>query len=192
MRYAFTLVLALALSSCALTQKGEALSIRYFTPEHVRPQLTGADRPEKQKELRLGRVTSGVHLREPIAYRRGTFEIGYYDGLRWTERPELYVRRALTRTLFEEHAFERASDAPTLDVEIVSFEEVKTRELHAARIVTRIVLSTDRVILEDTMEVVEPVARDAPIEYFVAAMARALDAMSDRIAKRVGDALPTR
>lgn len=182
--------LILFLSGCALTNKADALDIRYFTPEHVRPRLTGAA-DARGPALRLGRVTSGLHLREPIAYRDGTYEVGYYEDRRWTERPDLYVRRELGRVLFEEHGFRRvvSGDAPTLDVEVIAFEEVKTRELHAARVVVRVLLVSDRVLLEDTITVDEPVAASAPIDEVVSAMARALDGMSDRVAREVGQVL---
>ncbi|HEY8073906.1 MAG TPA: ABC-type transport auxiliary lipoprotein family protein [Labilithrix sp.] len=184
------LLFALALSGCALTQKGEALDVRYFTPEHVRPTLTSAA-TESAHGLRLGRVSSGMHLRERIAYRDGPYEIGYYDDRRWTERPEVYVRRRLARVLFEERGFTRSDRAPNLDVEVIAFEEVRMRDEHAARIVVRAVLTgDDGVLFEDTITAEERVARGASIEEVVAATARALDTIGDEIAKRVNAALP--
>src|SRR5262245_40298154 len=118
----FFLLFPLSLGACALTSKGDALRIRYFTPEstHVRvtsaspgcPIPTGAGSAcpvpanawdHHTRAVELGRVWSGLHLREKIAYRDGAFEVGYYDDLRWTERPEVFVRRTLGRTLYEDH-----------------------------------------------------------------------------------------
>ncbi len=183
------LLLALALSGCALTQKGEALDVRFFTPEHVRPKLTSAS-DATGPALRLGRVSSSMHLREPIAHRDGPYEVNYYDDRRWTERPEVYVRRQLARALFEERGFRRSDQAPELDVEVIAFEEVRTREVHAARIVVRAVLVGEQgELFEDTITAEERVARGASIEDVVAATARALDTVSDEIAKRVNTAL---
>jgi cholesterol transport system auxiliary component len=191
MRRAALVLVAALLSGCALTQKGEALAVRYFTPEHLRPRLTGAGGQAAGPELRLGRVTSGTQLREPIAYREGAYEVGYYDDRRWTERPEVYVRRALARVLFEERGLRRATagDAPTLEIEVIAFEEVKASTLHAARVVLRVVLSADRTVVEDTIVREEPVPAGAPIDEVVAAIARALDGAADEVARRVEAAL---
>ena len=59
---------------------------------------------------------------------------------------------------------------------------------HAARIVLRLVLSTDHVLLEDTLAVSQPVVGDGFVDV-VAAMARALDQSSNEVARRVGYAL---
>ena len=70
------------------------------------------------------------------------------------------MRRAVERALFEDGPFQRAltGAAPTLDIEVVEFEEVKAPTTHAARIALRVALSsTDRVLLERTVAVSEPV-----------------------------------
>lgn len=181
-------ILALV-SGCALTQKSKPLEVTYYTPEYIR---TGVESPQTAPgpALRLGRVASGTDLGQRIVARDGSYEVGYYDGRRWTERPQVYVQRALSRTLFEESGFHRAlgGDAPELDVEVLSFEEVKTPAQHAARITLRLILSADRVLFEDTVAVSEPVA-GSHFDDVVAAMARALGTLSDEVARRVGSAL---
>ena len=136
MHVVLVLFLALAFDpSCALTERSKPLEVSFYTPERVRTE-SATSRPPTGPALRLGRVSSGVGLGERIAYRDGQYEVGYYDGRRWTERPEVYVRRALTRTLFEEGGLDRAlsESAPTLDVEVTaSFEEVKMPTAHAAQ-----------------------------------------------------------
>lgn len=192
-RFLAAAALALAaVSGCALTQKAKPLEVTYYTPEHVRSGVTSRQ-PAPSPALRLGRVASGTDLGARIVYGDGAYRVGYYDGRRWTERPELYLRRSLTRALFEESGFRRAmsGDAPTLDVEVLNFEEVKTPERHAARIVLRLVLSTDHVLMQDTLAVTEPVEGDR-FDDVVAAMARALDETSDEVTRRVGSALSYR
>jgi cholesterol transport system auxiliary component len=179
-------------AGCALASKGEALSIRWFTPESTTPRITSASEPETEHArgeaigaIELGRVTSGAHLRERIAYRDRAFEVGYYDDKRWTERPEAYVRRELARRLFEERGFRRAvgGQAPILDVEVLSFEEIRGA-VHAARIQLRAVLHDDRTALvERTVNVeraIPPGASD--IDGLVFAMSQALQAAAEDVA----------
>ena len=182
--FALTLV-----SGCALTGKSKPLEVTYYTPEHVRSGVESRQ-PSPGTALRLGRVASGTDLGQRIVSRDGAHKVGYDDGRRWTERPQVYVQHALSSTLFEESGFRRAlgGDAPTLDVEVLNFEELTTPAHHAARIVLRLILSTDRVLFEDTVAVSEPVAGDR-FDDVVAAMARALDTISDKVARRVGSAL---
>ena len=89
-------------SACALTSKADLVETRYFSPERVKPAAETTPRTAASRgtlELRLGRVSSGPSLRERIAYRDAAYELGYYDDLRWTERPETYVRRGLGHAL---------------------------------------------------------------------------------------------
>ncbi len=188
-------VLASALGGCALTSKGEALDVRYFTPEHAAPRLTSATvgtSASSVPELRLGRVTSGLHLRERIAYRTAAHEIGYYEDRRWTERPDVFVRRELERVLFEERGFHRVlgGAAPTLDVEVVAFDEIRGPS-RAARVTLRILLFDDRTVLvEDTVSVDVPIAGKEPgIEAVVGGMAVALDRATEMVATRLAGPL---
>jgi len=181
-------LLALA-TSCALFQRGKSLEVDHYTPE--RPEIGVARRPgDGAPSLRLGHVASGPDLGERIAYRDGVYRVGYYEGRRWTDRPELYVRRTLAKALFEEGGFRRAlsGEGPTLDVEVLSFEEVKSRAAHAAHIVLRIVVSIDRVLLEDTVEEYEPVVGGS-FDDVVAAMAAALDRTTMEVRRRVATVL---
>jgi cholesterol transport system auxiliary component len=179
-------------TACALTSKAEALTVRYYDPESVAPvRLTSAGAPTAP-QIEIGRVSSGVNLREKIAYRTTAFEVGFYDDRRWTERPEVYVRRALARTLFEEHGFTRAlaGQAPTLDVEVVAFEELRGGARSAgdvARVRLRVVLHDDRdALLEKTITVDRPVARGGEhFEAFARAMAEAMDAATHAIAQDI-------
>jgi hypothetical protein len=188
---AATIALAASLwlgSGCALFSRGASIDTRWYTPELTRPSAGSAERQEAG-ELRLGRVGSGADLGLRVAYGDGLFGIGYYEGLRWTERPAHYVRRAIERALFEQGPFRRALSgaAPTLDVEVVEFEEVKAPTTHAARISLRVVLSADHVLLERTVVVSKAVAGPG-FDGFVAAMSQALEASVSEVARDVVDA----
>jgi cholesterol transport system auxiliary component len=174
---------------CALLSRGAAVDVRWFTPE-LPSRTQAAVEMQPAPELRLGRVTSGAGLGLRIAFGSGLYEIGYYDSRRWTERPEQYVRRALDRALFEGGAFQRAlgDGAPSLEVDVLDFQEITGPMTHAARVALRVVLSTDRVLLERTVAV-SRAAAGTTFDSFVAAMAQALDAASREVARSVGEAL---
>lgn len=182
---------ALFLSGCALTSKSEALDVRYFTPERVKAQLTSA--PEATKgdvlALELGRISSASHIREKMAFRDASWELGYYEDRRWTERPEAFLRRELGRTLFEERGFRRsvgAANAPTLEIELIAFEEIRAKPVHAGRVQLRMIIHDGRDVLhEETITVDKALpAGEASVEVLVAAMADALDAASAQVAER--------
>jgi ABC-type uncharacterized transport system auxiliary subunit len=195
------LVLALAtLSGCALVSKGQVNEVRWFSPETSHVTLTSAgalvrerssgEAPPDAGTLELGRVASGSHLREKIAYRETPYEVGYHEDERWTERPEAYVRRRVARALFEERGVRRAvaGEGPTLDVEVQAFEEVKGAPPRA-RIQLHVVLhDEEHALLEQTLLVECPVSpppgpgSKPRIEDLVRAMAEALDAVSEEVA----------
>ena len=195
--------MALALlgsSACALLSKADLVDIRYFSPERVQEGFNNAAPTAASQQgdlrLRLGRVSSGSSLRERIAYRNAAYERGYYEELRWTDRPEIYVRRALGRSLFEAHGMHRvlSGASPTLETEVVAFDDMRLSTGRAVRIQLRVVLFGDAgVIFENTLTVDRPVAGDKPrIEDVIAAMADALDAVSEEVSLRVLEALSAR
>lgn len=199
------LVLILAFASLcgcgsALLEKNQPVAIHYYTPERVIPRLTSAsqvtemgpphDRPPAPK-LRIGRVTSGIQLRERIVHRDAAFEAGFYEEHRWTERPEEFVRRSLSRTLFEERGLTRSLEggAPILDVDLYAFDEIRRGPENLARIQLRILLHEDRrVLAEETITIDRP-ALGTDMDSFVAAMADALEATSHLVADRAVSAL---
>jgi cholesterol transport system auxiliary component len=124
------------LSGCALLSKSAPISPRYFTPDLSPGADQATSAPKSDQKLRLGSIKAGPHLRERMAYRTSEQEVAYYNERRWTERPEAYLRRALSRSLFEEHGFVRAISGAshTLDAELVAFEEIQT-EGHSVRVV---------------------------------------------------------
>ena len=197
-RMTFQALLVMAMAGCSLTSKGEALAIRWFNPEVVKPRVTSAAEGAAVRagtELELGRVSSGPNLREKIAYRDAAYEVGYYDDKRWTERPEVYVRRELARTLFEERGVGRAlgGQAPVLEVEVLSFEELRGSS-PAARIQLRILVHDERdALLEKTITVDRPIRPESGGDRgFVEAMAQALHAAGEEVANETLTALARR
>jgi cholesterol transport system auxiliary component len=184
------LALALGVGGCALTSKGEPLNVRWFDPETVRPRLTSATlaagpAAPPAPAIELGRVTSGLDLREKIAYRDSAYEVGFYDDKRWTERPEVYVRRELGRTLYEERGIRRpiGGSGPILDVEVLSFEELRG-PARAARIRLRMLIHDDRTtLLERTLTIDRPLRPGAKgFDAVVQAMAEALASAAEEVA----------
>ncbi len=118
-----------------------------------------------------------------------SFSIFYYEDRRWTERPEIYLRRALSRTLFEERGViaSLSGRAVTLDVELIAFEEIE--QPHKARMQALLVLRDDRMgLLEETITVDQPVAKTEQADQaraVVDALSQALQTGVTRIADRV-------
>lgn len=185
--------------ACALTSKAELVGVRYFSPERVKPRRdkqVAAESKSPPIQLRLGRVSSGPNLRERIAYRDAAYELGYYEDLRWSERPETFVRRELTRSLFETQGVRRVvgAIAPTLDVELIAFDELRLKASRAARIQLKFTLYADEaVLLEETLTTDRSVPGENPrIEDVIAAMSAALDAITQEVSVKVKRALDAR
>ena len=186
MKRILLLVFALAVAGCALLGKNEPLVPRYFTPEYEGDVPAAKRRSDLQ--LRLGRIEGWSHLRERMV-RNANRELFYYEDRRWTERPEIYLRRALSRALFEERGVieSLSSRAVTLDVELIAFEEIE--QPHQARMQALLTLRDDRTgLFEETITVERPVAKVTGPEQARAvadALSQALHEGVTRIADRV-------
>lgn len=191
---------AWTLAGCALTDKAPPVEIRYFSPEHydvstsVETVQDALDIPDPLC-LRLGKVTSSAHLRSRIAYRTSGYELGTYDTLRWTENPEEFVRRAIERSLFEQGSLSRVDtpSAPTLDVELVLFDELRSGKERAGQIAIRYSLWANRRVLAAGVISLEKPATATDITGVVSALSLALQEASDRLAEAVTQqlSLPT-
>lgn len=179
------LTLALTLTGCALLSKAEPLDVSYFEPaEPAHDRAPRADQPAVA-ELRLDRVTSAEHLESRIAYREGGVEIGFYDELRWAERPEVYLRRALARALFRDRPLTQAMSGahPALEVELLSFEEIRDPDQHRARVSVHLLLRDGaRVIATDTVTTERPITASGGT-----GLARALGGALDEAASRAAE-----
>jgi cholesterol transport system auxiliary component len=187
------------LLGCALTDKGEPLTLRYFTPERI-ANTGGAEQAnagralisagETPIALRLGRVDSASYLREYMAFRDSELELGFYDDRRWTERPDAYLRRALEHALFEQRGLQRstANFTPELRVELLAFDEVRKPRPGVLVQVKALLIDGRTAQLEESFVVEAPLgdkpAGDAPAQV-AEGLALALDRAVQRVADRV-------
>ena len=195
---ALVLAFLLALPGCALLGKSDPLVPRYFAPDEGSAGAPATPRTELR--LKLGRVVGWSHLRERMALRTATHEYVFREDRRWTERPEVYLRRALVRTLFEERGLVEVHSgrALTLEVELIAFEEVE--KPHQARLVVRLALRDDRVcLLEETLTVLEPVAKSDPagqarevVEALTVALLSGVGQLADRVVAKLVELEPGR
>lgn len=179
-------------SGCALLSKSDPLTPRYFSPEPAGASESGEALPGARAapvngsplELRLGRVTSASYLGERLVYRTSSYELGFYEDRRWTERPDAYFRRALSRALFENAGMRRivSGSGPTLDVELVEVAELKT-PAHVARVQATYVLYDPRAVRSEATVTVELPIRTVPPE---AQASEAVRALSESLSSAVG------
>lgn len=148
-------VAALGLGGCALLSKSDPVEWRYFEVSDA-PAYQGSG-GEQGMRLRLGLVRAARHLDVRLVRRTGAHELAYYEDLRWTEEPQEFVRRALTRDLYEKAGLSRVVSglAPTLEVELTAFEEVRDGTRKRARVVLQTVLHDERLQLSQHVVEVE-------------------------------------
>lgn len=131
---------------------------RFFSPELFAPATSPA--APSGVELRLGRVSAGACGSELIMYGESQFEVGFHHELRWTEKPEVYLRRALGRVLFEAQGLQSVvrGAAPVLEVELLEFEEVRS-PAHVSRVKVAWSLGDERVMwAQQTLNFERPIA----------------------------------
>ncbi|MCA1665450.1 MAG: ABC-type transport auxiliary lipoprotein family protein [Myxococcales bacterium] len=181
---------ALLCAGCALTSKSDPVTLRYFTPDAV-PAPTraavDANGAGRGLELRIGRVNAASNIKDRIAFRDESHEIGYYDDLRWSEKPESYLRRAIARALFEERGVRElvGRAGATLEIELDAFEELRAPR-HVARVeITWLVRDEQAVQLQRSFTIeraIAPAASNKRADAIASAMAVALAAAVDGIA----------
>jgi cholesterol transport system auxiliary component len=188
-------ITASSASGCgALTSKGEQGAARFFSLE--RAQRSGVVRAEAltarkgRAKLRIGRVTGARHLEERLVFRTSAYEIGYYRERRWTEPPELCLKRLLARVLFEELGLQQVVGGAgvTLDVQLTAFDEIRSPH-HLARTQVVVRLHDEHLVLwEETLTVDRLVVAGKDSDLAVAtveALSEAMEAVVDRIASHV-------
>lgn len=176
--------LMLGFSGCALLSKGELGTRRFYTLDQAAP-LARTKGDALGAELRLGRVTAGACGSELMMVRQSPFEVRFDEERRWTERPEVSLRRALSRVLFEELGLRSlvGGPGPVLEVELLEFEEVRGPS-PVGRVTVRWSLSDDRVVsTQRTLRVERPIGTsaaegDAVAEAIGAAMREAVETMA--------------
>ncbi len=185
--FTFALVAATAMTpACALLSKSDPMTPRYFSPE---PVAAAEEQPvaDSGLELRFGRVSAGATIRDRIAYRDSTYEVGYYDERLWTDKPEAFVKRALAHALFDRRGVRQVVSgiSATLEVDVVAFEEIR-EPAHVGRVELTYAIYDDRVArLSRTIAVDRPIVSakgDAAANAVVQALAEALSSAVDTIA----------
>lgn len=184
---------SLLMLGCAMTSKGDPLTPRFFSVAAPRESVAPGERREVRAEpfeLRLGNVAAAAYLEERFVYRVSETELGYREDRRWTESPEAFLRRALAHELFEVQGLRRvvSGAAPTLEVELTSFDEL-TFGQRRARLAVHVVLEDERnALLEREIVVEEPVGSESGSE-LPDAMSRALRRAVHEVALGVFDTL---
>ncbi len=185
-----------ASGGCALLSKSEPIAPRFFSPERPgdRVRRVGED-PRPPAELRLGRVEGASHLERRLVFRDTKSEIGYYRLRRWTEAPELYLKRRLARALFEERGLKQVvgGPAPTLEVQLIAFEEIR-RPRPVARVQVIARLHDERIVRwQQTVTVDRPVVAresgdtaDAAVEALGLSLRVTVDLIADRVTRELG------
>jgi len=183
-----TLALLGALApGCALLSKSEPNVPRYFSAESDATDVVDASDGSRGLELRLGRVNADARVESRIERRTSAYEVVYYQGRLWTEKPEAYVRRALVRAIFDARGVRRvlSGAATVLDVQVVAFEEV-VRPTHVGRVTLAYSLADDRVVLLSHSVTIEraiaqatgDAAADAIVEALAASMKEAVETVA--------------
>jgi cholesterol transport system auxiliary component len=185
------------LAGCSLMAKGTPVDIRYFSPESAAataPRSPSTPAGHAAATLEIGRITSSASLRSRIAHRESAYEVGLYETRRWTDDPEVYVRRALTHELFDHGAFVHAVDGrhPILDVEVVAFEELRNGPAAAGRVALRYELHDEHAVLADGVVTATRPAAGSDFDAVVAAISAALAEATTELATVVGHAAPSR
>lgn len=141
-------------AGCALMSNAPPLDVHYFAVDVPRTTTTrsATEAVTIPRALAIGRVRSSEFLRNRIVYREANDVLGSYERWRWTEYPEVYLRRSLSHALFDGERFVQSlgSDVPTLDVELLAFEEVRRESARAGRVQVEYRLRVgDRVLASD-------------------------------------------
>lgn len=174
------------LVACSLTTKATPLEIRYFSPEVASAHYADPPSQAPRPRLRIGRLTSSANLRLRIVHRESPVETSEYETLRWTENPETYVRRSLVAALLGQGLDQATGgSAPTLDVEVVGFEEVHHDSYHGGRVELRYQLRDERSVLASDVVVVERQAATGDIQPVVMVISAAMNAATAQIATAV-------
>jgi ABC-type uncharacterized transport system auxiliary subunit len=178
----------LALQGCALFVKNEPLDPRYYTPEpYAVSGATEASPPDLA--LRLGPVTSGSEIRQNLVVRNAGNELTFSEEQRWTEKPEAYLRRALSQELFEKRGVRRVVSGPslTVEVELVSFEEVVRGPDRVGRVVATLILHDERLVRQEKTLTAEVPIEHASEQEHASDTVRALSAALGRVVSEIAD-----
>jgi cholesterol transport system auxiliary component len=175
-------------SGCSLTSNAPPLDVAYYSVEVPRTTTLrsagGAPAPAPAS-LALGAVRSSAFLRDRIVHREASGELQTYDRWRWTDYPEAFLRRSLAHALFDDGRIAEtlAGDAPTLEAELLAFEEVRREGSRAGRVQVAYRLRVgNRVLASDVVTAERPAPKEGGMPPVVDALELALDEVTSKIA----------
>ncbi|GIW43345.1 MAG: hypothetical protein KatS3mg077_0627 [Candidatus Binatia bacterium] len=172
---------------------------RDYVPDYTPPVLQHRQLPVV---LRLAPVrVAAIYDREPFAYRRGAYRVGYYYYHRWATAPGQLLTDLLVRDFTQSGLYRAVQQGPSvlvadyqLDLRVDRFDE----EIHLSGCSAAIVLHAslqsfhselrDPVRLQRVYAETEPIACNEP-EAFVAGVSRVLARLSQQLQSDVYDAI---
>lgn len=177
--WAMAMGVAMLGAGCALTNKAEPLTLRYFAPPYRELATAQPATATAPLVIRVNRVEVAEHLTETIAYRRSESEVAYYDTLRWTEPPDVYLDRVIDGVLFSGSEMRRGITEPalTVSVELQAFEELKYGQPRA-RVAVYVAIADENLVIRERRLIADvPVVngKEEPEVALVTAFGRALN-----------------
>jgi uncharacterized lipoprotein YmbA len=162
----------------------EPKPIRYLRVEAPAPARE-AGQSATAPTVRLRTIRAALYLRERVAWRSSPQVVGFHERVRWAEKPEAYVHRALVRELYERRGLTRSQSgsAAALEVELSAFEELLAPDYRVQVALTATLQrpSGDAVFVK-TYDVTLPVRGSAPEQ-----MAEAMGAALSKLVRSLGD-----
>ncbi len=185
-------VLSALVSGC-LSAPGAPPGIRYYGLPAGEAEVADTTPSQSAVGVRLKPVVAAAHLREAMAWRSEGAERGLREYERWSERPEVYLDRALREALAQRASLRRTESlaAPALEVRLEAFEEVRS-PAPRAEVALRLslvafggaVLLDERVVESATLK-----GEGSSGEALASALSMALDAAVARALERVAAVL---
>lgn len=175
-------------SGCALLGKGKPLELRYFDLESEDGYQPAAR--ANGARLKLGEVRAARYIDRRFASRESAHELSYHEAWRFSDEPDAFLQRALSRNLFERAAITRvvSGGAPTLEVELTAFEERADDDTVHVRALARV--HDDREQLwQRTFAAEQKVAAGDEAEARAGALSKALAEVAAKITEQTLQAL---
>jgi cholesterol transport system auxiliary component len=181
-------MLLMSVGACALFTRSAPLEVRRFSPEASVHRPGPRERGPTVATVKLGRVSGGSELGRKILRRASPVELDPYDDLWWTESPDVFVRRSLSRALFDARPLQEGLSGalPTLEVEVIAFEESAPG---TGRVQLRYRLESGQAVLAHGEVTTERKANGKDFSATAAAIGDAMDAATAQIADAVLAAL---
>lgn len=198
-RAALLLAVSGALSGCVRFHV-PAPAIRDYALDYAAPHVDGTPLPVIVRVAPL--AVAAIYDREPIVYREGTYATGTYFDSRWSANPGSMVADLLARDFSDSGLYRAVERAPSVIAgdyqvggEIEQIEEQTNSDGCAASLRVRMLVAPlqpskrdPAVLLQHTYTGNEPCPCNQP-SALVAAMSRALAAISARLQRDVYEAI---